>query len=88
MAFNPVKSQKLSIGSTSVESDAALLASTVVRLLSSSDCFIEVGASPTATSSSMFLPVGTIEYFVISVGQKVAVISAGNTGDLFMTEGN
>lgn len=89
MAFKPIKSQTISISGTHQEcQDVALLASTIVRIYSTSDCYLEIGSSPVATNSSMFLPAGVIEYFNYALGQKVSVVSDGNSGTLMMTEGN
>lgn len=49
---------------------------------------IRIGdGTPTATATDTFLPVGVIEYFAVTPGQKVAVIgNDAGTGTLSVTE--
>lgn len=58
----------------------------VVRLTASADCFVAIGANPTATTSSTFLPAGVVEYVEIFPGQRVAAIQASSAGTLYITE--
>ena len=53
-----------------------------VRLVSSADCHIAFAASPTATSSTHFLPAKEVEVWKISAGEKIAVIGSC---DLYIT---
>jgi hypothetical protein len=47
-----------------------------VRICSTVAIRVVIGASPTATSSSMLLPANVPEYFSVTSGDKVAVIAA------------
>lgn len=54
-----------------------------VRLVSTTNCWVNFGKTPTAAvaANNIYLPAGVVEYFHVSPGEKVAVIqdSAGGT---------
>jgi hypothetical protein len=84
--------QTIAIGDNSVQMTNAVASSTdVVRLVSTVDCNVAIGANPQTASqtTSAFLPAGVVEYVEINGGQTVAVIkkSGGSAGTLFVTEG-
>jgi hypothetical protein len=59
----------------------------LVRLHASEDCFIAIGNSPTATTTTIFLPADTTEYFCVSGStDRISVISNGTSGVLHVTE--
>jgi hypothetical protein len=71
----------------SVQSTA--VSATVVRLVATTDCHVQIGVNPTASgSTSAFLPSGVVEYIGIKPGDKVAAIkqTGGTAGTLFVTE--
>lgn len=72
----------------SVQSTAVSTNVDVIRVVSTTDCHIQIGTNPTATTSSTFLPAGVVEYIGIKGGDKVAAIkrSGGTAGQLFVTE--
>jgi hypothetical protein len=89
-AFDPGTSQALAVGATSAACTALGTNTTIVRLFSTVDCFIKIGASPTAVANtSMFLPGGFIEYYDIPYDSapQIAAISASGSGTLYITEG-
>jgi hypothetical protein len=47
---------------------------------------VAIGSNPTATTSSTFLPVYSVEYFKIAPGQKIAAIKNATAGTLYVTE--
>ena len=57
-----------------------------VRVVCSSDAFVRVDDSPTATTSDAFLPGGAPEYFTITPGMKVSAIQSSAAGTLYVTE--
>ena len=58
-----------------------------MRLVSTVDCWVTIGTSPTATATaSGFLPAGTVEYAAVRSGAKVAVIQNAAAGILNITE--
>mgnify|MGYP003154385708 FL=1 len=56
-----------------------------VRLCADTDTYYAIGSSPTATTSSTFLPADTIEIIKVDVGDKVAGIIGTGTGILGVT---
>lgn len=59
-----------------------------VRCVCDVDCWIAEGSNPTANTNgtaSMFLPAGTVEYFNVPLGNKIAGIVASGTGTLSLT---
>lgn len=78
--------QTVSVGANSTQS-AAITGSNVVRLISTTDCHLAVGANVTATANSTFLPANVPEYFKIAnVSHEIAVIQNTASGTLFITE--
>ena len=59
---------------------------TIIRLVSTTDCHIRFDGTPTATTSQMYLPASVVEYFRVTPGQKVAVIQRAAGGNLYVTE--
>lgn len=78
--------QVVSLSGTSAQSAAVGANTKSVRLVSDVDCWILIGASPTADNTQVYLPAKFPQVFGISPGQKVAGI-CGSTGKLYITEG-
>jgi hypothetical protein len=57
----------------------------VVRVVSTTDCYVANGSNPTATAASMFLPAKVAEYFVLAQTDKIAVLQASAAGTLYIT---
>lgn len=59
---------------------------TVVRIQSDVDCFVLVGPAPEVTVDNGFpLTAGVYEYIDIAPGSKVAAITAGDSGKLYIS---
>lgn len=69
--------------STAIKSSSEV---TIVRLVSTTDCHIAVGSSPTATTSDTLLPANTVEYFGVREDDKVSAIRSTADGTLHVTE--
>jgi hypothetical protein len=50
-----------------------------VRLATTTDCYYTTGTAPTATTSDVLLPAGTVEVIALRPSQKIAFIR--NTAD-------
>jgi hypothetical protein len=81
--ISPGTSLTVTIGAASAAS--AAVGASVIRLVSTVDCYIAIGASPTATATSMFLPAKEPEYFVVDPTNEVAVLQVTGAGTLFIT---
>lgn len=79
--------QKVSIsGSSAATSNAVGSGIQQVRLMSTVACYIKVAGTPTATTSDPLLAPYVPEYIEIKPGEKVAAITDGASGSLFVTE--
>ena len=70
---------------SSVQSSATMTG-TVVRVVPTTDCYIEVGTNPTATASgSSLFPAMVAEYIMVKDGDKLAAIRKTADGTLNIT---
>ena len=88
IGFLPTASQNVSVGASSTQSTAVAMTTWQVRLISDTDCYIAIGASPTATTSGTWLPATSPEYFSCHPGDKIAVIQKSASGTLNLAEMN
>lgn len=82
-------SQNVTVSGTSAAVTNAFAATTGdIRVVSTTNCWIAIGASPTATTGagSSYLPAGAIEYFHVTGGQKIAAIQDSAGGTLNVSE--
>lgn len=77
--------ESIAIGAGSVQSVTPFPVNTsAVRIVSTVDCWIEIGANPTAAAgTSFFLPASSPEYFAAAAGDRIAVIQASAAGFLY-----
>ena len=54
----------------------------LVRIAVSAAMTLNFAASPTATTTDLFMPANTVDYFVIPAGYKIAALG---TGDVYIT---
>lgn len=67
-----------SVGSTTSQSAAVSSANCyAIRIVSTVDCYVAIGASPTATAASTRMLANQVEYYAASVGYKVATLRIG-----------
>ena len=59
---------------------------TKVRVIVTSAAYVKIDKSPTATSSDMYMPADSAEYFTVSAGMKVSAIQVTSSGTLHVTE--
>lgn len=88
--ISPGASQALAISGVSNQSNAHPDGTSIIRLFSTTDCWIAFGTNPTAVkeaAGSMFLPAGIVEYFECRPVEKIAVIQDSASGKLYLTEG-
>ena len=72
----PLAEQVVAIGASSAASSAFNASTRFVCLTPKADCHIQIGATPTATTSLLPLTSGQAYYFGVTPGHKVAVIQA------------
>lgn len=88
LGYLPNASQVIAFTGVTAQSTAGSQTnSLLVRLVSDADCFVAFGVNPVAnTTTSVFLPAGSPEYFKFEGSWKVAVIQKTGAGNLYMTE--
>ena len=84
-ALSPVTHQKKAYTGTAGTIDNAV-ASSVIRVVCTSNAHIKIGASPTATTNDVYMAANVAEYFRCSPGDKVSAIQVSAGGDLHVTE--
>lgn len=81
--------QTVAIGGSSTQSTAMPAGTRAVRLVATVDCWVEIGANPTAAANtSFFLPATTVEYLAATVTDKVAVLQSASSGSLYVRPTN
>lgn len=71
----PVAEQTVAIGGGTLQSAAFNAATNMIRVHADVVCSVSVGANPTATATTMRIPANGTEYFRVTPGQKIAVIT-------------
>ena len=82
--LKPISTEKLSISGSAASGAALASTTTVLRLIATLDCYYSLDG--TATTSSVYLPAGTIEYIGVENADTLSVITGGSTGSMFITE--
>jgi hypothetical protein len=85
-AIFPGVSQRVAVGGSSTQSAAFGDSTGMIRLAPTTDCYVAFGLNPTATNASLFLPAGSIEYFGVSPGEKIACLQVSSAGFLNVVE--
>jgi hypothetical protein len=86
-AIYPGCSTHVVFGGTSTAVNLFSSGTQLIRVHSAEDCFIAIGNSPTATTTTIFLPADTTEYFCVSgSSDRLAVRDNGTSGVLHITE--
>lgn len=71
----PLATQTVAIGGSTTQSSAFNAKTVMVAVHTDAICSIEFGSNPTATANSRRMAANTTEYFEVSPGHKVAVIT-------------
>ena len=74
VSMPPIAEQKITIGA-STQSSAFNALTQVVGIHAEAVCSVAFGADPTATSANRRLAANSTEYFEVTAGHKVAVIT-------------
>lgn len=87
-AIIPGTTRVVAIGGSSAQSVAFQASTSIVRVAPTSDAWIKFGSNPTADiTTSIFMAAGTVEYFGVKGGNKVAVLQDSAAGSLSICEG-
>jgi hypothetical protein len=82
-AINPGTTVTLAVGAAS--SATVAIGASLVRVVSTTACYLAFGSTPTATSSGVYLPANWPEYFVVNQTDAVAALQVSAAGTLFVT---
>ena len=76
------------VGATSSAGSSAVMATgvRVVRVAPIVACHIAIGTDAEATTSSLYMPAGTVEYFSTTPGELVSAIASSEDGDVSITQ--
>lgn len=86
-AYIPGTVQNITTSGTSQASSAVGATTSIVRIAVNADTYIAVGAAPIASSSTMMLPAGSVEFIAVTGGvTKIAVIQVSASGIASITE--
>lgn len=83
------QSDYVSVGVASAQSAAFSAHTHEIRVVSTTNCHINIGVSPTAAATDdngFYLPAGVVEYFHVSPGEILAVIRDSADGTLSIAE--
>lgn len=82
-------SDYVTVGAASAQSAVFGASTFEIRVVSTTNCHINIGANPTAAASDnngLYLPAGVVEYFHVTPGQRLAVIQDSAAGTLCVSE--
>lgn len=87
-AFVPGTVQNITTSGSSQATGNAVGSSTaIVRVAVNQDTYVAVGSTPTATTGSMLIPAGGVEFLAVSPGtSKIAVLQVSTSGVASITE--
>ena len=87
MLYQPITNQNVTTSGTSaVITNATGTQIRILRLAATADTYIAIGAAPTATTSDLIIPAGTIDYINVPASTKVAGLQVSGAGVLSVTE--
>jgi len=82
----PAGSKKVAYTGTAGTTDALSTSAVTIRVVATTDCFIEIGPAPTAVADTgMYLPALIPEYFMCPPGTKVSAIQVSAGGTIYVT---
>jgi hypothetical protein len=89
-AVRPSLTQTVTIsGVSAATTNAVSVRTELIRIISTTDCYVQIGSAPVATSADWYLPAFVVEYFRVEPGSdKVAAIQVAAGGILYVTECN
>jgi len=84
-AYEPIATTAIPITATPTLTTATYASESLIyRFVSTVDAHIAFGSSPTATTSSTFLPAYSVEVFPVSDNLRASVRSASGSGVFFI----
>jgi hypothetical protein len=84
----PIAGQSVTVTYTGTAGTTATLDkdATSIRVVATTDCFIEIGTNPTAVANTgLYLPALVPEYFTCPMNAKVSAIQVSAGGSIYVT---
>jgi len=86
-AFQPGTVQNFTTSGSSQVSAAVGNTTSIVRVAVNQDTYVATGSEPTATTGSMLITAGGVEYLAVTPGvTKIAVLQVSDAGRASVTE--
>ncbi len=85
-AYIPGTSYGYTTTGASQQSASMSATASIVRVAVNQDTYISVGTNPTATSNSAMMPAGSVEFYAVTEGDKVAFLQVSDAGRITVTE--
>jgi hypothetical protein len=85
-AYIPGTSYGYTTTGSSQQSSAMSATVSIVRVAVNQDTYIALGSDPTATANSAMMPAGSVEFFAVTEGDKVAFLEVTAAGRVTVTE--
>ena len=84
----PMSGKSVTVAFTGTAGTTASMPATTgaVRIVSTADCFIDIGVNATAVvNTGLYLPAFIPEYFELTDGEKVSAIQVSAAGSIYVT---
>lgn len=86
-AYIPGTVQNITTSGSSQATSAVGATTAIIRISVNQDTYVALGAAPTATTGSMLMPAGDVEFLAVTPGvTKVAVLQVSSAGVASITE--
>ena len=77
---------KLDVTASSAQTAPSAAQTRSVRVAVNTDCYVAMGANPTAVTTNTLMPAHSIDYLQVSPGEKLAFVRDSADGDATVTE--
>tara|TARA_B110000503_G_scaffold142142_1_gene237999 strand:+ start:1096 stop:1395 length:300 start_codon:yes stop_codon:yes gene_type:complete len=85
-AYYPATTQGFTSSGASQQSGALQATTNIIRIAVNQDTYIAIGTSPVATSNSLMMPAGSVEFLVVDSSYLVAFLQVTTAGRVSITE--
>lgn len=84
--FRPATAYNITTSGTSAQGSAVSGTIRVLRLVATADCYVRVGADPTAVAGDTLIVANFPQFILVAPGEKIAAIQRAAGGLLNVTE--
>jgi hypothetical protein len=83
-AFFPGNMSRVTISGSNTQT--VVLTTGLVRVAVTTDCYVARGVNPSASNTDMYMPAGSVEYFAVIPGEKLAFLQVSSGGFASITQ--